>query len=78
MSGGSPNKKSLANFRKADINDFTKGISDIKVSYEPSFGHHTLTYGDKKNPWKVLSQNILNSFAPKHSALLDIVHKRQQ
>jgi hypothetical protein len=40
---------------KADINDFTRGISELKVAYVPSFGHNTLNFGDKKSAWLELS-----------------------
>ena len=76
--GGSPSRKSIAMHEKADINDFTRGISELKVAYVPSFGHNTLNFGERKSAWLELSQNILNSFAPKHSALLEFVHRAQQ
>ena len=37
--GGSPSRKSIAMYEKADMNDFTKGISELKVAYVPAFGH---------------------------------------
>ncbi len=60
----------MKDFIKADMNDFTKGISDLKVSYEPYFGHSSIEYWENKNPWQEISKNILNSFAPKHSEIL--------
>jgi hypothetical protein len=69
-------RKSLAMYKKADLNDFTKGISDMKVAYVPSFGHETLDFTDEvllRDKWRLLSKNILNYQAPKHSAILEIV-----
>jgi hypothetical protein len=37
-------QKNMKDFIKADMNDFTKGISDLKVSYEPYFGHSSIDY----------------------------------
>lgn len=73
---GSPNKKSLVNFRRADMDNFIKGISDYKVAYTPYFGHSTLNFGHKQfNAWKELSLNIINIGAPKHSAILEMVQR---
>jgi hypothetical protein len=36
---------------KADLNDFSKGISDVKVAYVPYFGHHIIDYRDSRNIW---------------------------
>lgn len=57
----------IKQFKKADIGNISAGISDMKTSYEPYFGHHSIEYRDHKNNWKDISKNILNSFAPKHS-----------
>lgn len=73
ISGSSPTKKSIVGYQRADLNDFTKGISDMKVAYVPHFGHDTIQYGISKGPWSELSKNILNSYAPKHSAILEFV-----
>lgn len=72
--GNSPNKKSLVNYKRADMDNFIKGISDYKVAYTPYFGHSTLHFGHKQfNAWKELSLNIINIGAPKHSAILEMV-----
>ena len=34
-----------------------------------------MDFGDKKNLWSALTSNILNKFAPKHSAILDLLKK---
>ena len=63
----------MMNYQKADMNDFSKGISDIKVAYTPFFGHATIKYDERLNPWNELSKNLLNGCAPKHSAILEMV-----
>eukprot|EP00347_Sterkiella_histriomuscorum_P011827 403370951 len=77
--GSSPNKKSIASYQRADMNNFVKGISDMKVAYVPFFGHSTLQYEDyshQKSAWKEICKNIINSGAPKHSAILEMVQNQ--
>lgn len=71
----SPKLKKTKVFLQADMNDFAKGITDLKVSYEPFFGHSAIEYRDHKNSWQDISKNILNTFAPKHSQILEMFQK---
>lgn len=74
--------------------DLLKGISDMFVSYEPNFGfENTLDFCDshKSNTenfdfanfcyiegWDLLSQSILNKFAPRHSIFLQELQKKKE
>ncbi|CDW80964.1 UNKNOWN [Stylonychia lemnae] len=71
--GISPQRKSIASYQRADMNDFTKGISDMKIAYMPHFGFETIQYRDNVSSWNELSKNVLSGGAPKHSAILEIV-----
>ena len=60
--------ETYGNFKKADINDFVSGISDLKVAYETYFGHFTIEFdGKRRDKWKEISKAILIPYAPKHS-----------
>ena len=54
------------------MNNLSSGISDLKVSYTPYFGHSTIDFRQQKNTWLDISKNILNTYAPKHSTILEI------
>lgn len=60
------------------MNNFVKGISDMKVAYVPYFGHATISFDDMSKSkasiaWKEITKNIINAGAPKHSAILEMV-----